>query len=210
MTKVRRQSLRSQETMSRTHYDVMRDVGEDWNFRKEFIRALTIAEAERREYTFFHMMAGKMPEKTGRYFCELCDGYLHEEACSDYEEWIRDIFKRDIIDPFIQQTCPECHTPIEEKQLTRVVEGEVGFFDTGEDPEPVMAEIEMKTKYDPCGCLHERGEEKIRWDIDKQAIRNAADRGELGTRITFDGRVFKREDGLTDFERRMKENGNLH
>lgn len=190
--------------MSRTHYDVMRDVGDGWDFRKEFIRALTIAKTEYKDKHPLAYAFGAELEPTGRYFCELCDGYLHEEACDGYEDWIRDLLKREVVDEFIQQTCPKCHTPIEEKMPARVVEPTAVFADDPAELDPSMPDEELKTKYEPCGCLHDRGDEMIRWDLDKQAVQEAADTGRLGLR-RFEGRVFKRNDGQTEFERKTNE-----
>lgn len=175
--------------MTKTHYDVMQDVGEGWDFKQDFIQTLTNA---RTEYKNKHAIAyafGAEVEPTGRYFCELCDGYLHEEACERYEDWIRDILKREVVDEYIQKTCPECHTPIEEMRYVKEVVSEpIISTDVTDMSELSMVEVEEKRQYLPCEHMFEIGEEKIRWDLDnKQLQRDVAE----GKFFRYDGRVFK-------------------
>lgn len=187
-----------------THYDVMRTVGEGWDFRQDFIRALMIARPERKEMTFFHMLAGKMPDKTGNYFCPVCDRLLHEETCQGFEDHVWRLLKREIVDEYIHPHCPDCETQIEDQEPIQEIDPDgVGLIGEEEDIQPVKIDSERKTRYNPCGCLHEPGEEKILWDIDKEEIQAAADNGELGLRDFDHEKVFKPQDGLTEFERRV-------
>lgn len=171
--------------MTESHYDVIRQVSDGWEFRKEFIRALTVC---RTEYKDKHPMAyafGAELEPTGKYFCELCDGYLHDTACDGYEDWISGIIKRDVVNEYVQKTCPDCHCEINEMQKAEVVLSTPEF-----STEPSIdgdIETSLKTQFLPCECLHDVGEEKIRWDLDKESLQADVDNGQF----RFSGRVFR-------------------
>lgn len=176
---------------NRTHYDVADELaGEGWNFHPRFIRELVGVRDEYGEMTLLHIISGKPPEKTGRQICTYCDGYLNDLACDGYEDRIRDWLHHDVLESYMHATCPECHTPIEETGRARVVES------LGADPSPdpssmpsEMPETKEKTIYKPCECLFEPGEEKIRWDLDKDTLREDVAAG--GVVPFYEGPVFK-------------------
>lgn len=179
-------------TETETHYDVVDELAnEGWDFHPRFIRELVGVRDEYGEMTLLHILSGKLPEKTGKQICTYCDRYLSDPACDGYEDRIRDWLRHDVLEPYMHATCPKCHTPIEEVENARVVES--SGFDASLDPSSSSAEIvefEEKTIYKPCECLFEVGEEKFRWDLDKNALREDAIAGEVVP--FYEGPVFKK------------------
>ena len=183
-------------TEGETHFDVVERVAsEGWDFQPQFIRKLIGEQAEYKEATLLHALAGKIPDKTGRHFCPYCDGYMDETACSVFEKRAKRWLRREVLVPYMEATCPECHTPIDDIRDARVVEEspaltreEAKETDLSDLPPP---ETELKTIYKPCECLHEHGEGKIRWDLDKDAVREAVQNG--GLAAFYEGPVFRSE-----------------
>ena len=169
-----------------THYDIIREISnEGWDFNQQFLRALLHCRAEKKDKHPIAYVLGADVEETGKYFCPDCDSYLTEPVCHNFESVVRNTLKREVIKPYMQKTCPDCYTSIEEMDYVRERVGEPQVFSSIEEiEEPQMVEFEDKRRYKPCGCLFEVGEEKIRWDIDKEKAEN-----EIGL-LRYDGPVF--------------------
>lgn len=164
---------------TRTHNDVVDEIRDGFGFTREFVAALTHPRTEWKEKSPLAYAFGAELEPTGRDLCPECGEPFHHDVCAPFEEEVRRVLKR-TIGEYIQQTCPECHTPISNKQPVEMVESTPFVLDVSKLPtEP--PETQTKTKYEPCGCLHDIGEEMIRWDVDRERLRNEH---------WFDGRIF--------------------
>lgn len=171
----------------RTHYDVMREVSnEGWDFNQQFIRAIIHAKAEKKDKPALAYAFGAEVEETGKYFCPDCDQYLTDPCCDGFEKVVRDTLKREVIRPYIERHCPDCETKIESRETIREIETtEAQFFSNEEDLEDsIPTQTTEKTRYNPCGCLHEIGGEQILWDLDKERVEK-----EVNV-LRYDGPVF--------------------
>jgi len=107
--------------MTETHYDVIREVSnEGWNFKQTFIRALIHAKAEKKDKSPLAYAFGSEVEKTGKYFCPLCDSYLTNNACSGFESFVRDTLKREVIKPHMEKHCPKCEQKMDGHEMVEV------------------------------------------------------------------------------------------
>jgi hypothetical protein len=182
--------------MSETHYDVIREVSNrGWDFNQQFIRAII---HPKNEYKDKHPLAyafGAEVEETGKHFCPYCDEYLTDDACGGFEERVKGVLRREVIEPYMEKHCPKCEERLEDTKLAH----EISFSREAvsemnlDEHEITKPETIEKTKYEPCGCLHERGEEEILWDINKEKVRKEV---EL---LSYDGPVFNESRPQNDF-----------
>lgn len=170
--------------MTETHYDIIREVSnEGWDFKQNFIRALIHAKAEKKEKSALAYAFGAEVEETGKHFCPDCDQYLTEPACNDFEQVVRGTLRREIR-PYLERHCPTCESKLEDMKFIREVVSEPAFASSPSDLPEHKVEAAEKIKYEPCGCLHENGEEKIRWDLEKGRVEQEANV------FGYDGPVF--------------------
>lgn len=175
--------------MTETHYDIIKEVSnEGWNFKQTFIRALIHARAENKDKSPLAYALGAEVEKTGKHFCPLCDSYLTSSTCSEFEKFVRDRLKREVIEPYMERHCPKCETKLDSRDIVEVADGEIEFkLESDADPKPQKIGFQEKRKYNPCGCLFDIGEEKILWDLDKEKVEEEV------SVIRYNGSVFERE-----------------
>jgi len=174
--------------MIETHYDVIREISnEGWNFKQTFIRALIYPKPEKKDKSPLAYAFGAEVEKTGKYFCPLCDSYLTSTTCSEFESFVRDSLKGEVIIPHMEKHCPECETKIDNYEMVEVVDDEIEFkLESDVDPKPQKITSQEKTRYNPCGCLFEIGEEEFLWDLDKEKVEEEV------SVLRYDGSVFER------------------
>lgn len=187
--------------MSDTHYDVLEDIAsEEWDFRREFIRAAVGADkAEQVDKHPFAYAMGAQVEYTGNYFCNFCDRYLKKRVCDTYKQHARDRFRERVLLEYMEPHCPECEEPIEDTRQAEVFEPEAspvsesGRFDPTEIEE-FSHSTKKATEYQPCGCHREVGEEEILWDLDKEQLDHDSRHGIFWG---YNGPAFKRGTGLS-------------
>lgn len=171
--------------MNDTHYDVIEEVSnEGWNFNQIFLRELM---HPRNEYVDKHPLAyalGAEVEETGKHFCSHCDKYFTDPACSRFEEILRQTLRREVIEPHMEKHCPECEEELEDTEMVNEVDMSRDAFKAGEEMEITQPDINKKTRYNPCGCLFEVGEEEILWDLDKEKVREEV------SLLNYNGRIF--------------------
>lgn len=175
--------------MSKTHYDVIRQVSneaEEWNFNQRFLRALLYPKPEYEEKSAFYYALGGKPKKTGKYFCLDCDRYLTDEACKNFKDILKDALHREIIHPYMERHCPDCEEKLEDTSIVHKIEP---LEEAKMNLDPSSDEIhqtgcEEKKRYEPCGCLFEIGEEKILWDINKEKAEEEV------SLLRYDGPIF--------------------
>ena len=179
-----------------THYDIIRSISnEGWDFNYQFIRAII---HPKNEYKDKHPLAyafGTEVEETGKHFCPYCDEYLTDEACDGFEDNLKVVLRREVIEPYMEKHCPRCEEPLEDTKLAHEIS-----FSRDAVSETVLSSDEItkpetveKTKYEPCGCLHERGEEEILWDIDKEKVEREV------SFYGYDGKIFNESRPQNDF-----------
>lgn len=182
--------------MSKTHYDIIREVSnESWDFNQQFIRAIF---HPKNEYKDKHPLAyafGAEVEETGKHFCPYCDEYLTNTACDSFGERVKDVLRREVIEPYMEKHCPKCEEPLEDTKLAH----EISFSREAvskmsvDDHDITKPKTVEKTKYEPCGCLHERGEEEILWDINKEKAEREV------SLLSYNGPVFNESRPQNEF-----------
>lgn len=175
-----------------THQSILRELADGWELSYPFVRAVVPTHREREDLSLLEALAGKIPDKVGPHRCDYCDEPLHALACDDYRERVGEWFRREVIEPYLQPTCPRCETPIEEFRRVNVVEpmGDAAVelsTDSKSTTEVTDVNTEVKEQYQPCGHRFDPDRATIRGDIDRTALRDAVDNGQIAP--LYDGPV---------------------
>jgi hypothetical protein len=74
----------------------------------------------------------------------------------------------------MEKHCPDCEQKIEDMTVVQEADpdsfGEAAFNPDIDAEEAFKIAREEKRRYEPCGCLHQIGEEEILWDLNKEKV----------------------------------------
>lgn len=184
----------------KSHRGVLQEIAEENRLKQQFVSSLAPTYEERQKKTLFHLLAGKLPIKTGRTLCDLCDRRLSDRACANFEGYAREGVKC-VLKEYIAAFCPSCKEKMKRCEDVEVLTtNPVTVSEIAQMPPIESIESEPKTIIKPCGCIIDNPEKLEA--VDRERLNKDAKKGLLSS--DYQEEATKGVDPLDEFEPEMK------